>query len=129
MRFGLKGRSIALCMLLLLGTAFSTCFPTYVVWGDKITLKNGGILVGIIEQQDDSQITLRTDAGAVVLPRNIIVGIEPTERGQTHIEIGNSLFQAGQLDKAEAEYRMALSEPGSAEGPHPLNPPQPANDR
>ncbi len=86
-----------------------------VAWCDKVLLMNGGQLVGIIEEQDDEQVTLRTDAGRVSLPRSMIETIEISARGMTHLQLGKSFLQSGQLDKAEAEFQRALDEPGSYE--------------
>ena len=82
---------------------------------DKILLNNGGQLVGIIEQQDSDAVAIRTDAGRVVLPRDMIEAIEISARGTTHLQLGESLLRSGQNDKAEAEFRLALEEPESYE--------------
>lgn len=96
-----------LMMLILLGATG--------VQGDRITLKNGGKLDGVIVEQDEVQITLRTAGGTISMPRSVIESIEITPRGQTHLELGDSFFHAGQLDKAEAEYELALAEQDSFE--------------
>lgn len=84
-----------------------------VAFADRILLKNGGQLVGIVEQQDAETIALRTDAGHIVLPREMIEAIEISARGATHLQLGESFLRSGQMDKAEEEFQLALEEPES----------------
>ena len=78
---------------------------------DVVRLKNGGTIIGIVEQTDDHRVTVRTDAGTLTLPRDTILSIEETPKGQTLLRLGESFLKAGQLDKAEAEFRRMLQEP------------------
>ena len=89
------------------------CLACSIASGDKILLNNGGQLVGIVEQQDSETIAIRTDAGRVTLPRDMVEAIEISARGTTHLQLGESFLRSGQIDKAEAEFRRAMEEPES----------------
>ncbi len=83
------------------------CLGPLTAQGDKVILRHGGALIGIVVEQNASEITLQTEAGRVVLSRESVLRIEATDPGETYLRMGRSLYQADLLEGAEKNYRLA----------------------
>lgn len=94
--------------------AFS-CLAPQMARGDKIILRHGSVLIGIVVEQNEREITLQTEAGRVVLSRESVLRVESTDPGETYLRMGRNLYQADRLDGAEEHYRQARHHPSTRE--------------
>ena len=75
---------------------------------DLIKLKTGKTVQGIIVQQDDDFVNIKTDVGMMNLPRNVIESVDKESPAMNQMRSGDAYVSHGEWDKAKLQYEAAL---------------------
>lgn len=99
-----------------MGLAVSAIMMGGVATADVLHLTNGQRQVGVIIQSrtDTQNVTIRTTAGDLTIPRGRISRVETTSVGESYVQLGDQYLTAGNPQKALETYEEGLqADPGN----------------
>src|SRR5687767_10865436 len=83
----------------------------FTLQADVVTLKDGGIVRGIIQKTAASAtaVTIATEKGQISIPRTRIANVQEESPAQGRVQLGDAYRAARKYSEAMREYQAALN--------------------